>query len=90
MRALPPLGWATHLDGQRRDHGLDDGARLGAHFVIRCILDGVIHQDIARAVHAQRLALDLSGLGEFTGGDGDGGKALNFEPYGVVQTARRA
>jgi hypothetical protein len=50
----------------------------------------MIDQQVARALHAQRLALDLGGLGELTRGDGDGGEPLDLEPYSVVQTARRA
>jgi hypothetical protein len=50
----------------------------------------MVDQQVARTLHAQRPALDLGGLGELAGGDGDGGKALDLEPYSVVQTARRA
>ena len=78
------------LDGQCLDQALDDGASLGAHFVVRRVLNGMIHQYISRAVHTERLPLNLGGLGKFAGSDGNGGKALDLEPYGVVQTARRA
>ena len=76
--------------GDRRDDRFEDGARLFTHFLVRRVLDRVIDQEIARLLHAQRLALDLGGLGELAGGDGDGGKPLDLEPYSVVQTARRA
>ena len=74
----------------RRDDRFEDGTGLTAHFLVVSVLDRVIHQHVAGALHAQRLALDLGGLGELAGGDGDGGKPLDLEPYSVVQTARRA
>jgi len=74
----------------RRDDRFEDGTGLTAHFLIGGILDRVIHQKVARTLHAQRPALDFGGLSELAGGDGDGGKPLDFEPYSVVQTARRA
>ena len=77
-------------DRQRRDHGLHDRPRFRPHLIVGRVLDRVVDQDIAGALHAQRLALDLGGLGELAGGDRDGGQALDLEPHSVVQTARRA
>ena len=77
-------------DRQGRDDLIEHGPSLDAHLVIGGVLNRVIDQHIARALHAQRLALGLGRLSKFAGGDGNGGKTLDFKPYSVVQTARRA
>ena len=45
------------LIGECAHHLIIDGNRFGAHLVIICILDRMINEDKARAIHTKRFAL---------------------------------
>lgn len=67
-----------------------NSSRFFAHLVICRILDRMIHQDVSGILHAEGLALSIRGLVKLARRDRDCRNPLNFKPYSVVQTARRA
>lgn len=89
-RPTGPVPAPDPLRLQRLQNGVMDRPSFAAHFIVGRILDRMLDQKIARIAHAERLALRICGLIEFAGRDRDRRKALDFEPYSVVQTARRA
>lgn len=81
---------SSPLVGKGLNHSNQHGLRLGPHFIVRRILDRVFDQQIACVLHAQRVALGLSGFAKLAGGDGNCRKTLDLEPHSVVHTARCA
>ncbi len=83
------LGTLVSLD-QGLDNGFDCVVCFAAHFVVGGILDGMAHKDSLGTVHPQGFGLDGSSVSKFFRRDGNRWDPLDFEPYSVVQTARRA
>jgi len=59
----------TALEGQSVNDRLEHGLGFAAHLVIGRILDRMVHEDIARAVHPQHSSLGFGSLCELAGGD---------------------
>ena len=89
LKMNPPKASHRTSIAQRSNHLINNCISLLTHLCRAGILERVLHKNAFSLRHAEGIGLRLRGISKLCRSDCYSRHSLNFEPYRVMQTARR-